>query len=61
MNAKNYQKKKPKWDWRKFLTREEEQILKDADAAKVLWLTLNKGRAAITNRAIQRAKYAANH
>lgn len=42
--------------WRKFLTAEEKRILDKAAAAKALWLTLNVNRAAIINRAIQRAK-----
>ena len=54
-----YEKRKPKWDWRSFLTPEEKAALTVADKAKTAWLKLNKERAAITNRAIQRAKYAA--
>lgn len=54
-----YQKRKPKWDWRSFLTAEELAILAAADRAKAAWLKLNRERAGITNRAIQRAKYAA--
>lgn len=49
--------RKPKWSWREFLTAEELEILQRADLAKATWLKLNKDRAAITNRAIQRAKY----
>lgn len=51
--------RKPKWAWRKFLTAEEKKVLATSDAAKAKWLSLNRARAAITNRAIQRAKYAA--
>lgn len=51
--------KKPKWAWRNFLTKEEYEILLKADKAKSMWRNLNRERAAITNRAIQRAKYAA--
>lgn len=54
-----YRKRKPKWDWRSFLTSEEKAVLAAADKAKKAWLKLNKERASITNRAIQRAKYAA--
>jgi hypothetical protein len=54
-----YEKRKPKWDWRSFLTPEEKSALARADKAKAAWLKLNKERASITNRAIQRAKYAA--
>lgn len=54
-----YEKRKPKWDWRSFLTPEEKAVLTTADKAKTAWLKLNKERAGITNRAIQRAKYAA--
>jgi hypothetical protein len=54
-----YEKQKPKWDWRDFLTAEEKAVLVTADRAKAAWLKLNKERAGITNRAIQRAKYAA--
>lgn len=54
-----YEKRKPKWDWRAHLTAEELAILDAADKAKTRWLKLNKERAGITNRAIQRAKYAA--
>lgn len=59
--ARNFYKpREPKWDWRAFLTEEEQAILTKADAAKAEWLRLNKERAAITNRAIQRAKYSAS-
>lgn len=54
-----YEKRKPKWDWRSFLTVEEKAVLVAADRAKAAWLKLNKERAGITNRAIQRAKYTA--
>ncbi len=54
-----YEKRKPKWDWRSFLNPEEMAVLAAADKAKKAWLKLNKERAGITNRAIQRAKYAA--
>lgn len=54
-----YEKRKPKWDWRSFLTSEEKAVLSAADKAKKAWLKLNKERASITNRAIQRAKYVA--
>lgn len=56
-----YQKRKPKWDWRSFLTPEEMAVLAAADEAKKAWLKLNKERASITNRAIQRAKYHASN
>lgn len=52
-----YEKRKPKWDWRAYLTAEELAVLAKADKAKADWLKLNKERAGITNRAIQRAKY----
>lgn len=54
-----YAARKPKWPWRKFLTDEERATLTKADRAKVAWMKLNINRASITNRAIQRAKYAA--
>lgn len=54
-----YEKRKPKWDWRAYLTADELAVLERADKAKTAWLKLNKERAGITNRAIQRAKYAA--
>lgn len=54
-----YEKRKPKWNWRAYLTAEELAVLAKADKAKAGWLKLNKERAGITNRAIQRAKYAA--
>lgn len=54
-----YEKRRPKWDWRSFLTADELAVLAAADEAKKKWLKLNKERAGITNRAIQRAKYAA--
>lgn len=54
-----YESRKPKWPWRDYLTLAEREKLAAADEAKRLWLELNKERAAITNRAIQRAKYAA--
>ena len=53
--------RQPKWDWRAFLSRTEKEILEAADVTKREWLRLNKERAAITNRAIQRAKYAAKN
>jgi hypothetical protein len=53
-----YEKREPKWNWRDYLTAEELAILAAADKAKAVWLKLNKERAGITNRAIQRAKYA---
>jgi phosphopantetheine adenylyltransferase len=52
-----YEKRKPKWDWRAYLTADELAVLVAADKAKSAWLKLNKERAGITNRAIQRAKY----
>lgn len=54
-----YEKRKPKWDWREFLTADEKTILDAADKARAEWQKLNRQRAGITNRAIQRAKYAA--
>jgi len=54
-----WEPRKPKWDWRGHLTVEEKAILDAADKAKAVWQELNKQRAGITNRAIQRAKYAA--
>jgi len=54
-----YEKRKPKWDWRAHLTAEEMTVLEAADKAKERWLKLNKERASITNRALQRAKYRA--
>lgn len=54
-----YEKRKPRWPWRDFLTLEERNKLAEASEAKRHWQELNKERAAITNRAIQRAKYAA--
>lgn len=50
--------KAKKWPWRDFLTDDERATLEQADAAKAVWLSLNKERALITNRAIQRAIYA---
>lgn len=55
-----YAVRKPKWDWRKFLTADEKAIIANADKAKAEWLRLNQSRAAITNRAIQRAKFHAH-
>jgi hypothetical protein len=58
--ARNFYKpRKPKWAWRNYLTKDERVTLAAAEAAKAEWQRLNKERAAITNRAIQRAKYAA--
>jgi hypothetical protein len=56
-----YVKKEPKWDWRKYLTAEEVELIAQADAAKAKWQELNKERSRITNRARQRAKYAERH
>lgn len=55
-----WKKREAKWPWRSFLTAEEKEILDRADAAKAEWINLNRERAGITNRAIQRAKYAAS-
>ena len=44
--------------WRDFLNDEERAIIDQADAAKVTWQALNDRRAAIVNRAVQRARYA---
>lgn len=54
-----WEPRKGKWPWRDFLTLEERDKLDEASDAKRHWQALNKERAAITNRAIQRAKYAA--
>ena len=54
-----YLPRKPKWRWRDYLTVEEAKVLKRADEAKSKWLEINRERAVIQNRAIQRAKYAA--
>jgi hypothetical protein len=56
---KRYKKPEPKWPWRDYLTDDERATLARADAAKAAWQKLNKGRAEIQNRALQRAKYAA--
>lgn len=58
-NVRRWEKAGGKWPWRDFLTDEEREILAKADAAKAEWTRLNQARASITNRAIQRAKYAA--
>jgi hypothetical protein len=55
----SYTKRKAKWNWRNFLTKEEAAILGAAERAKARWLELNKQRAGIANRAIHRAKHAA--
>lgn len=49
-------RRKPKWNWRNFLTQDEKDALEKADRAKAEWLALNTSRAGIINRAIQRAK-----
>lgn len=54
-----FERKQPKWAWREYLTDEERETLDRADEAKAAWTRLNGERASITNRAIQRAKYAA--
>ncbi|QTG13041.1 hypothetical protein G6M86_07210 [Agrobacterium tumefaciens] len=54
-----FQKKEPKWPWRDYLTEAEKEALAKADEAKATWEHLNTQRASIQNRAIQRAKYAA--
>jgi hypothetical protein len=56
-NLARWRRREPKWPWRQFLTDEERETLRKAEAAKAAWLALNRERAAITNRAIQRAKY----
>lgn len=55
----SWKPKQPKWDWRKFLTADEKVALERADKAKAVWRAANHDRATIQNRAIQRAKYAA--
>lgn len=44
--------------WREYLTKDERAELDRADEAKRRWQKLNRARAGIVNRAIQRAKYA---
>lgn len=58
-NIARYEKAVAKWPWRDFLTDEEREEMAAADRAKIEWLRLNKGRAAIQNRALQRARFAA--
>jgi hypothetical protein len=48
----------PPLHWRDCLTADERRLLERADAAKAVWLELNKAWAGIQNRAIHRAKYA---
>ncbi len=55
----SWEPRKPKW--RAYLTSSEKAQLAKSDLAKRAWLKLNKERAAITNRAIQRAKYDCNN
>lgn len=50
-------KRESKIPWRHYLTAAEAETLRQAEEAKVRWAELNKERAAIQNRAIQRAKY----
>lgn len=50
-------KREPRWNWRAYLTEDEAAIVAKAEAAKTEWLRLQAERAAIQNRAIQRAKY----
>jgi hypothetical protein len=54
---RQYRKPDPRWNWRAYLTAEERSMLAAADKAKAEWQRLNVQRAAIQNRAIQRAKY----
>jgi hypothetical protein len=57
--------KRKKWNWRKFLTRDEAAFMRDADAgsaevakAQSAWnAKYQLERMKIVNRAIQRAKY----
>ena len=51
--------RKQSWPWRDYLTLEERDFLNEASDAKRHWQALQAQRAAIVNRAIQRAKYAA--
>lgn len=44
--------------WRDYLTPDERAELDKADDAKKRWQKLNRARAGIVNRAINRAKYA---
>jgi len=50
-------KKKQPPPWHKHLTQEEREELDKADKAKAVWMELNRGRAAIVNRVINRMKY----
>lgn len=58
-NIKRYEKAVAMWPWRDFLTDDERAEMAAADVAKAEWQRLNRGRASIQNRAIQRAKNAA--
>lgn len=59
MTAAHWKPKPSTLPWKDFLTLEERDKLDEASDAKRHWQELNRERAAITNRAIQRAKYAA--
>lgn len=48
---------RPKWQWRDFLSPDEAEFIAKVDQAKADWLELNKARASIKNRAVQRAMY----
>jgi len=52
-------KRPPRWNWRAYLTEDEAAIVAQSEKAKAEWQRLQAQRAAIQNRAIQRAKYEA--
>lgn len=49
--------KRSKKEYLQYLTEEELAEVQAADDAKLHWLKLNRTRASIVNRAVQRAKY----
>jgi hypothetical protein len=46
-----------KWNWRDYLLPHEAALIDAVEQAKANWLELNKSRASIKNRAVQRAMY----
>lgn len=57
----SWSRRKPKWDWKAFLTEDEASEVRDSERqiehARHIIATFQPGLALIQNRAIHRAKY----
>ena len=52
-------KGEPKWEWRRYLTPEEREIIEQGDRLMEEVARVNRDRPRIINRCTQRAMYAA--